>query len=150
MSKTISLGILMLFAVIPAALAIPDKELADMREYLSNAGGSQVKFEVFLAFSNERGYDFSETADVQQVIAENANAYGILLMPYTRISGMDKASIDAETRRLHPGLAEGSGQPLRLNTSWTIALLLAVFAIIIVVLEHYRKEKVKGGRRRRR
>lgn len=146
MKKPIIPG-LVLILLLAGAFAISDKERSDMIEYLDNVQGKQ-QFEIFLAFADAKEYDFSNENAISGLVEQQAKSFGVLLAPYEDIQGIQKERIDAEIGARQP--AAPASKPLKLSTFWTITLILVAFAIIIVALEYYRKEKVKGARRRKR
>ena len=147
MNKQIIPGIVLIL-LLGGAFAISDKERSDMIEYLDNVQGKQ-QFEIFLAFADAKEYDLSNENAISGLVEQQAKSFGVLLAPYEDIQGIQKERIDAEISARQPALPAPQKRA-QLNTFWTITLILVAFTIIIVALEYYRKEKVKGVRKRKR
>lgn len=158
MNKKIITTIIVLLLLVNISLAITPKEKKSFNEFLDKVGDDRVKFEIFLAFSNDQGYDFSDEEIIKQKIESNARKFDILLFPYTGIKGIDTDSIDAKTISLMEEagiIVELAGIREKIKLAeiggfWPIFFVLITLLIVIVVLEFYRKEKVKKIKTKKR
>ena len=154
--KTIIITIAMiLLLLIPTALALTPKEKQDITQLLDQSADDKNMFEVFLAFADDMKYNFKDEPEIQKKIEANAKNFGVLLMPYNDIHGIDKPKIDAETLKLlEQTQAEEAlkaagerAKPSALTTFWPVVIILVSFIIVFSVLEMYRREKIGKIRR---
>src|SRR3989344_585424 len=86
-----------LILLVSISLAITPKEKQGLNEFLNGVDDDKTKFEIFLAFADDQGYDFSREDEINNRIETNANKFRVLLYPYDNIKGINKNEIDANT-----------------------------------------------------
>lgn len=159
MKKKVITLIVMILLIINAfsILAITEKEKTQILDFLINS--DKTSYSVFLAFADEIGYDFTAEPEITAEIESKSKKYGVLLIPYDNIQGMDKVRIDSETLVI---LEQRQEEALRLAqeslkeeqiseifTLWPVILILVVFIIVFAVLELYRRDKIGKIKKRK-
>jgi len=146
-----------LILLVSISLAITPKEKQGLNEFLNGVDDDKTKFEIFLAFADDQGYDFSGEDEINNRIETNANKFRVLLYPYDNIKGINKNEIDANTIKTMeesgikvdlPGIRE----KIRLGELggfWKVFIILATLAILISALEFYRRKKIIKNRKKR-
>ena len=146
-----------LILLVSISLAITPKEKQGLNEFLNGVDDDKTKFEIFLAFADDQGYDFSGEDEINNRIETNENKFRVLLYPYDNIKGINKNEIDANTIKTMeesgikvdlPGIRE----KIRLGELggfWKVFIILATLAILISALEFYRRKKIIKNRKKR-
>ncbi len=144
--------------LVNVSLAITPKQRTGLNEFLDGIGDDRTKFQIFMSFADDQGYDFSDEEQLKNKIEANAHNFGVLLFPYEDIKGINTDKVDAKTIKTMeaagieielPGIREKIGLG-EMGGFWLVFFMLVSLIIIISALEFYRRNKIKQKQKRKK